>query len=79
MKLDPCVPYLGSLLVLVLSAATALGALVLGKFSLLMGSPTFLLGNATALLVLLGSYHALGAPLEPEPKRLPLGMRTHNH
>jgi hypothetical protein len=63
-KFDPCVPYLASLLILVLCATAAAVAWGLGKIGLLFDSPGFLAVSGTALLVLWASWHALGDPLE---------------
>ncbi len=64
MKFDPCVPYLASLLILVLCIATVAAALALGKIGLLFGSPGFLAVADVALLVLWASWRALGKPIE---------------
>lgn len=63
MKLDPCVPYLGSLLVLVLCVAGGVGALLLGRLQALLHAGWFQAIVGMALLVLVVSYRALGKPL----------------
>lgn len=70
MKFDPCVPYLASLLILVLCLTTAAAALALGKIGLLFGSPGFLSISGAALLVLWASWRALGKPIK-DPGALP--------
>ncbi|WP_407468817.1 hypothetical protein ABFU38_19970 [Xanthomonas campestris pv. raphani] len=63
MKLDPSIPFLMSLLAMVLCTATAVVALVFGQVHLLAKSWSFYTVMGTALITLVASYHALGKPL----------------
>lgn len=66
MKLDPSVPYLGSLLALVL-CATAVGiAWALGGLATLLHAWAFYAVAGGSLLTLLASHHALGRPLDAD-------------
>ncbi len=72
MKLDPSIPFLLSLLALVLCPTAAIGALMFGKFDALIHSWEFsaILVASVATLVL--SYRALGKPLAPGEERVAL-------
>ncbi len=60
MKLDPSIPFLMSLLAMVLCTATAVVALVFGQVHVLAKSWSFYTVLGTALIALVASYHALG-------------------
>ena len=68
MKLDPSIPFLMSLLAMVLCTATAVVALVFGQVHLLAKSWSFYTVMGTALITLVASYHALDKPLSIEER-----------
>ncbi|MEA9883262.1 hypothetical protein VDG05_02585 [Xanthomonas campestris pv. raphani] len=68
MKLDPSIPFLMSLLAMVLCTATAVVALVFGQVHLLAKSWSFYTVMGTALITLVASYQALGKPLSVEER-----------
>ena len=68
MKLDPSIPFLMSLLAMVLCTATAVVALVFGQVHLLAKSWSFYTVMGTALITLVASSHALGKPLSIEER-----------
>lgn len=73
MKLDPSIPFLMSLLAMVLCTATAVVALVFGQVQVLAKSWSFYTVLGTALITLVASYHALGKPLSAEER---VGVRN---
>ncbi|MCD7099019.1 hypothetical protein [Stenotrophomonas sp. MMGLT7] len=66
MKVDPSIPYLGSLLALVLCTAGAVAALLFARLHPLLHAGWFQALAVVSLLVLLVSYRALGRPLTEE-------------
>ena len=73
MKLDPSIPFLMSLLAMVLCTAAAVVALVFGQVHVLAKSWSFYTVMGTALITLVASYHALGKPLSVEER---IGVRN---
>ncbi|KAB7767586.1 hypothetical protein [Xanthomonas maliensis] len=74
MKLDPAIPFLVSLLAMVLCTAAAGVALVFGQLHVLAMSWSFYTVMGTALITLVASYHALGKPLTAEER---VASRSH--
>lgn len=73
MKLDPSIPFLMSLLAMVLCTAAAVVALVFGQVHVLAKSWSFYTVMGTALITLVASHHALGKPLSAEER---VGVRN---